>query len=175
MYGAAKQHGGFVAIESELGVGSEVSVFFPCRDGEIVPPTKSSGFRHREQLRVLVVEDREDLLEIMCRVLDGFGHAVSAAANGKEALDILDACGGSIDVVITDVVMPVLGGFELRDRCRERWPWIGFMVCSGNRGSVRDVDDSDELTVMLEKPFDVDDLENRISSLMAVVHRADRR
>ena len=175
VYGTAKQHGGFVTIESEPEVGTEVSVYLPCADGEIVPQTKNVVSRHTEQLRVLVVEDRADLLEIMCRVLASFGHTITAAANGREALDVLDASGGSIDIVITDVVMPVMGGFELRDRCRERWPWIGFMVCSGNRGSIRDLDDPDEMTVMLEKPFDVDDLEHRISSLMASVRRADRR
>jgi PAS domain S-box-containing protein len=172
VYGAAKQHGGFITIVSEPGVGTEVSVYLPCADGEIAPQTKSVVSRHMEQLRVLVVEDREDLLEIMCRVLDSFGHTITAAANGREALDLLEACNGSIDVVVSDVVMPVMGGFELRDRCRERWPRIGFVLCSGNRGSIRDLDDSDELTVVLEKPFDVDDLEHRISSLMASVRRA---
>jgi signal transduction histidine kinase/ActR/RegA family two-component response regulator len=172
VYGTAKQHGGFIAIDSEPGVGTEVSVFLPCTDVDAPVPSRDRGGGGAvEKLTVLVAEDREDLLEIMCRFLEDLGHTVIPATNGGEALAMLEASNGTIDVVVTDVAMPVLGGLELRATCRQRWPQIAFVLCSGYREGSGDQEPSDDLTVRLEKPFDVGDLDKRISQVVDAARR----
>jgi two-component system cell cycle sensor histidine kinase/response regulator CckA len=90
-------------------------------------------------------------------VLQRLGYRVLTAANGREALEIADAHGGRIDLVVTDVVMPELSGVELVDRLHERYPTIKVVLMSGYseadlRGEVR------TRGAFMVKPFTPDSL-----------------
>ena len=106
--------------------------------------------------RVLVVDDDIDILTALTMTLQSEGHAVYAARNGEEALRVLER-GDRPDVVVLDLMMPVMNGFELLDvlRADPRWARLPVVVLSANRGYSHE-----DLGVlrMLRKPFELDDL-----------------
>ena len=83
---------------------------------------------------VLVVEDEGTVLTIMARTLRECGYTVLEAADGLQALEILERHGAPVSLIVADVVMPQLSGRELAERVRERWPDIPFLFTSGYSG-----------------------------------------
>jgi two-component system cell cycle sensor histidine kinase/response regulator CckA len=99
---------------------------------------------------ILLVEDEQLLRQVFRESLELGGYRVIDAANGQEALEILSRCNTFIDVVITDIVMPVMGGAELIRQIRRRQPGVPVVLVSGwpisNRDSI------DARTLFLQKP-----------------------
>jgi PAS domain S-box-containing protein len=132
VYGIAKELGGFVDAASELGRGSQFSMFLPAADGPAPvtrasePPVELAGTEH-----VLVVDDHEDLREMVARFLRAHGYAVSEAADGEQALACLEAQPQEIDAVVTDMVMPRMGGRQLMELAHSRWPKVVFVLTTG--------------------------------------------
>jgi two-component system response regulator MprA len=114
---------------------------------------------------VLVVDDDPDILSALVMTLQTEGHAVHAARHGQEALEALEG-GLRPDVVVLDLMMPVMNGFELLDVLRRdpRWSNLPVVVLSANRGYSHD-----DLGVarMLRKPFDLEELFSAISAATA--------
>ncbi|HEU5048944.1 MAG TPA: response regulator [Gemmatimonadales bacterium] len=116
VYGIVKQSEGYVTVRSREGAGSSFSVFFP----QTLP---AEALNEREVLTarrgnetVLVVEDEEAVRQLASRALRESGYRTVEARQGAEALRILAERGESIDLVVTDVVMPEMGGKELQER-----------------------------------------------------------
>ena len=80
---------------------------------------------------ILVVEDQDDLRRVLVRVLQLEGYAVLQAQDGARALEVLDERGGAVDLVISDLVMPHVGGLELYERSREVAGGTAFLLTSG--------------------------------------------
>jgi PAS domain S-box-containing protein len=134
-YGIVKQSGGSIAVSSEPGKGTTFRVFFPRVKPESVagkktPPALSAGGHES----LLLVEDDERVRRIAVRVLAGQGYQVTEAVDGVDALARFDERGGAFDLVVTDVVMPRMGGKELVDRLRERRPDLKVLFTSGYTG-----------------------------------------
>lgn len=169
VYGGAKQHDGYVIIDSEPGWGTSVSIHLPrCESASRHPKPPESNERLRTATEtVLVVEDEDDLRRVVVRFLESLGYRTLDAANGREALEILDRHGAGIHAVITDLVMPEVNGLELLSSARTHWPHLGFVLCSGNRGRFEDslpiVDDG---VARLEKPFDIEDVASRLEEVL---------
>jgi CheY-like chemotaxis protein len=108
------------------------------------------------QKTVLVVDDEVAILEALESVLADLGHRVSCAQNGRVALDLLER-GLSPNVIITDLMMPVVNGFELISSLQRRSEWKGIpvIVASANRG----YEGSDlRVSAVLRKPFSLEEL-----------------
>ena len=117
---------------------------------------------------LLVVDDDTEALDAMCAVLTAAGHDVLPAAGGLRALDILDADKQALDLLLTDVVMPGLHGFNLSRMARLRRPEIKVLYISGHSDMLTTVGDAGpKLGKMLQKPILPDDLRIAVTEALA--------
>ena len=153
VYGFAEQSGGTVDVSTELGKGTTISIYLPVVDqlpDEVVANVNQEY--HGKGETILLVEDDDRLLELTHDVLRDFGYKVFVAGNGLEALEIDEEFERPIDLLVSDVVMPSLGGFELYEILRERRPDLKAVFMSGypKRGAGKVV--IPENTPFLQKP-----------------------
>ena len=133
-YGIARQHGGYISIDSEPGQGTTMSVFLPRIEAaadKVLQPGGNYDIPLGTET-VLVVEDEPAVREFISRALRQQGYAVIEAANGNEALRFLrKRIGTAIDLVLTDVLMPQMGGVELLNQLRYSHPNLKVLFISG--------------------------------------------
>ncbi|MGE5236198.1 MAG: PAS domain S-box protein [Acidobacteriota bacterium] len=130
MYGIVKQHGGAVRVESAPGTRTSFTVFLPLVERRPVEMTaKPSLPVVGGKERILVVEDEPEVRRVLVEVLSGLGYGVAEASDGLDALDELETA--PVDLIIADVVMPRMGGRELRTRVLARLPNTLFLFSSG--------------------------------------------
>jgi two-component system, cell cycle sensor histidine kinase and response regulator CckA len=133
VYGSVKQSGGFVSVDSEVGRGTVVRVYWPeilqqtDQLGELTTPKPAE--RGKETL--LVVEDEPVVRALIVRTLRGLGYRCLEAKDAAEALRVLEAEAGHLDLVMTDVVMPGISGGDLGARLSERYPMLPVLYTSG--------------------------------------------
>ncbi|HEY1206314.1 MAG: response regulator [Bryobacteraceae bacterium] len=133
VYGIVKQNGGEVAIDSELGRGTTVRVYFPLAEERI----KTGGALGRRPAArpgtetILVVEDDSEVRKLAAEMLSRQGYAVLEAASGPEALRLWRRHAGSIDLLLTDVVMPSMAGPELAAKLTAERPDLKVLYMSG--------------------------------------------
>jgi two-component system cell cycle sensor histidine kinase/response regulator CckA len=115
---------------------------------------------------VLLAEDEDALRRLARRALEGVGHTVIEAEDGIDALERAAAFTGTIDVLLTDAVMPRLGGFDLAERLREERPGIRVLVMSGYPEGSRGGDGPPPGFEILPKPFSPSALRREVSRLL---------
>ena len=134
VYGLTKQHGGFVHVYSELGVGTAVKVYVP-RSAEAAataaPETKELDQLVGGSETILLVEDKEELRSTTRRVLERLGYTVIEAADGEEGLALHRVERGRIALILSDVLMPRMTGPALYQAVRETDPSARFLFTSG--------------------------------------------
>lgn len=165
VYGIVKQSGGQIRVRSEIGKGTCVEVFLGrhLRDSRSdIPAANVSGNE-----TVLVVEDEDLVRKVVARILTRAGYRVFIASGGEEALAICEESGGAIDLLLTDVVMPGMGGKELGMRVAAQYPDVRILYMTGytdddvlRRGIL------DEGRALILKPFPPDDLLRRIRAVL---------
>ena len=135
VYGIVKQSGGFIWAYSEPGLGTTFKLYFPLvpTNDEMTDTPEATPPAHPDEV-VLIAEDEPMVRGIMARTLRDSGYGVLEAADGREALEILEARGGDVSLIVADVVMPGLGGREMAARLAERWPRVSVLFTSGYTG-----------------------------------------
>jgi len=170
VYGIVKQSNGEIRVWSSPGRGTTVGVYFPrvSGSGEVAASGSSPPVREqRGTERVLLVEDEEPVRRMIRKALEGLGYRVFEASDGAEALAVARENGGDIDLVVTDVVMPRMGGVELAEKLREEWPEIRLLFTSGYAhraswtGAVLP-----EWGVLLEKPFGPREVASKVREVL---------
>ncbi|TPK99345.1 response regulator [Mesorhizobium sp. B2-4-12] len=144
VYGIIKQTGGFIFCDSEVGKGSTFRIFLPrhvaeaknvAEPGEApaTAPVKSADSVKdlSGSATVLLVEDEDAVRMGGVRALTSRGYTVHEASSGVEALEVFEALGGKVDIVVSDVVMPEMDGPTLLGELRKRQPDIKFVFVSG--------------------------------------------
>jgi two-component system, cell cycle sensor histidine kinase and response regulator CckA len=167
VYGIVKQSGGYILAYSEPGIGTTFKVYLPRtpeapRDG--TRPTHADAAATRSG-RVLVVEDEPVVRGVLVAMLEDAGYEVATAANGEEALSLVDD-GLEADLVITDVVMPKLGGVDFAAELQQRRPELKVIYVSGytsdaiaRRGVLAEA-------AFLQKPFSLADLQAKLGEVL---------
>lgn len=117
---------------------------------------------------VLVVDDEQGLRELVCRTLQAEGYATLEAGDGAEALNVMDTASDQVDLVVTDVVMPIMDGRELGRRLAQRWPDLPILYVSAydvndifRRGS------PSNSAPFLQKPFPLELLVSTVRDLIS--------
>jgi len=131
VYGIISNHGGGVAISSSPGKGTSARVYLPAEKSRIHSATGPTDTGLRGTATVLVVDDESLLLTMAETILSDFGYKVVTANNGQKALQALTQPGAKIDLIVTDLVMPGMGGRELIERIRQQGLDIPIMCTSG--------------------------------------------
>ncbi|HEX3274581.1 MAG TPA: PAS domain-containing protein [Gemmatimonadales bacterium] len=133
VYGIVVQSGGYIWVDSAPGQGASFKICFPQvvvdESGGEVAPSRPAPARGTET--VLLVEDEDSVRALAGRVLTEQGYAVREARNGREALAILEQPGHGVNLVLTDVIMPDMGGVELADRVAGAHPDVRIVYMSG--------------------------------------------
>jgi CheY-like chemotaxis protein len=169
VYGIVKQSGGYIWVESEPGQGSSFLIYLP-RAAESTPRERAPSRRAADEKRgsetILVVED-EDLVRAMTRrTLERTGYSVREARNGAEALEIARELGDALDLLVTDIVMPVMGGRELATTLQRERPGLRILFMSGYTNQRQATAGDRGMTDFMHKPFTLDELRGRVRSLL---------
>jgi len=156
--GIVRQSGGHIVVRSTPGSGSTFELYFPCipeRPNRVIaqsfprPDPIESGTRRET---VLVVEDEDGLRRLVADILERAGYRVLSAANGEEAIRALLEDGGSIDLLLTDFVMPRMNGHALAARVESVCPRVRVLLMSGC-DDTRGPESTERPIPVLEKPF----------------------
>jgi PAS domain S-box-containing protein len=167
VYGVVEQSGGHVFAYSEPGVGSTFKVHLPLVDERPDRMPERSDVLSTGRERILVVEDERPVRELLARSLRRFGYEVWEAEDGSRALDLLREERPELDLVITDVVMPNMGGRDLAAALHEQYPQLRVLLMSGyadggafSGGLVQPGE------YFLQKPFTVESLTFKVRDVL---------
>ena len=168
VYGIITNHGGGVAISSSPGMGTSARIYLPA-DKTLVRETIGTGDELRGSGTVLVVDDESLVLTMAETILSDFGYKVLTANNGQKALGVLSQPGTTVDLVVTDLVMPGMGGRELMERIRQLYPGLPVMPTSGYVMP----EDKKHSAGYLQKPFTSTELLLKVKAALATGKSVD--
>ena len=172
VYGIVKQSNGHIAVDSEPGRGTTFKVYLPSLEQSAsltAPPPAITA--HRGNATILLVEDEAPLRALSSESLQRLGYTVLSAADGIEALEAVGKHPGRIDIVVTDIVMPHLGGKELVDTLRRKHNNFGVIFMSGyTESSLPETDTVSGGEVLLAKPFSSELLAQKVNEVLEAVN-----
>ena len=165
VYGIVRQHEGHIGVQTKMGHGATFQVYLPAYQAEEKKDMEQTTALIAPAGRgetILLVEDNDRIREAGHRILESLGYQVLTAANGREALHLYRST-GEVDLVITDVVMPEMGGKELIQELQKEAPHLKALVTTGHMLA----EDRQELKAQgilntIRKPFDVNTLADTI-------------
>jgi two-component system, cell cycle sensor histidine kinase and response regulator CckA len=169
VYGIVKQSGGYVWAYSEPGKGSTFKIYLPRVDVNVrelkeepIPESVPNGTE-----TILLVEDEEMVRNLSRQILETCGYRILEARNGVEALTICQKFDSKIDLLMTDVVMPQMGGRELAEKLSQMYPQIRLLFTSGytddgiiRLGVIKTGDN------FIQKPFSFETLAKKVRDLL---------
>ncbi len=165
VYGIVAQSGGFIEVDSRVDVGTRFQIYIPLTQAAETARTKTrhEGPSAGRMENILLVEDDPAIRKLLLRSLRESGYAVKEAADGARALEILRREPGSINLLVTDVIMPDRSGPELADVVRREQPGIKVLFISGytSNETVEYGVLGSELN-LLQKPFSMQELSRRV-------------
>jgi CheY-like chemotaxis protein len=130
-YGIIKAHDGYVDVDSKRGQGATFSIYLPASETDVQRVARVRKRVAEGTGTVLLVDDEEVVLEVGQELLEATGYQVLTAKEGKEAVKVYRKNGDNIDIVVLDMVMPIMGGGEAYDRMKEINPDIRVLLSSG--------------------------------------------
>jgi PAS domain S-box-containing protein len=173
VHGLAEQFGGRFDLRSRVGEGTVAEIWLPADEGAAKPVAETSPARAKERfyepLVVLAVDDDPLVLTNTIAMLEDIGHTAIAAPSGRMALEVLRS-DDSIDLVITDQVMPDMTGAELAKAIRADWPKLPIILATG----FAETPSGHVALPRLAKPFTQADLAEKITSLQSQTGKKGR-
>jgi CheY-like chemotaxis protein len=169
VYGIIKQSGGDITVESEMGKGTTFRIYLPVATeaAAAMAPVRTEQGPARGNETILLVEDDKTVRYLTKRLLDRAGYTVLTASHGAEALFVAEQHEGAIHVIVTDVVMPEMGGLKLVEKLTEKHPYMKAVVMSGYTDKdVVAIANKLPGTAFLQKPFSYEELTSCVRCLL---------
>ena len=170
VYGIVKQSGGFIFADSKVGEGTCFTIYLPAHEAEAKNPKARLPAKPKENElwgsgTILLVEDEHMVRIVTERGLTRHGYKVMSASNGEDALELL-ASGEHVDLLISDVVMPVMDGPTMVRAARKDWPELPILFMSGYaEEQLRKSIDIDNVA-FLPKPFSMIELAEAVRNVL---------
>jgi CheY-like chemotaxis protein len=171
VYGIVDAHEGRVVLESEPGRGTTFTVYFPALPeaevggGATAPDGERDRAPRRGQETILVVDDDPSVRNLARLMLSELGYTVVTAADAPEALVAFDGAGHGIDLVLLDLVLPGMNGWQCLEQLRRRDPTVKVLVASGY-GPEAPGGGATEIGGFLKKPYAIGDLSRRLRAIL---------
>lgn len=167
VYGIVRQSGGHIELASEVGRGTTFRIFLPLVDPGALPSEPVESYPSLGSETVLVVEDEDLVRRLACEILILHGYQVVAAAHGAEAMALVRDFAGPIHLLLTDVVMPKMGGPELAATLRQMRPTLRVLFMSGYpEERLAEQGITDDRAEFVAKPFNRDELARRVREVL---------
>ncbi len=169
VYGIIQQSGGYIEVESRPEYGTKFNIFLPAivEPVEEIKPPIAVIDSHFGSETILLVEDEEMLRDLARRILQMHGYEVLEARNGAEALKLAKQYHASIDLLLTDMVMPQLSGWELASRLKRLRPNIHILYMSGYTHNSKEMEEALQLSQeFIQKPFTLKNLTAKIRQVL---------
>ena len=154
--GIVQAHHGFVQISSKIGAGTQVRVYLPAAPGAIAPvvDTEPSKLRRGRGELILIVDDEDNVRRLTRRILEDQGYRVITAGDGAEALARFQQHRESIQLILTDLIMPFMDGAEFIQSLRKLDPGVRIVATSGAASGLSSgLSDLDTVSTFLPKPY----------------------
>ena len=166
-YGIIKGHGGVIAVESKIGVGSTFHIYLPATEKAVIKEKKKSEEIYLGHETILLVDDEEVITDVSREILETLGYTVMVAGSGREAIEIYKQHHGKIDLVIMDMIMPQMSGGEAFDVLKDINPDIKVILSSGYslKGQAAKIIERG-CRAFLQKPFSIKDLSKKVRSVL---------
>ncbi len=168
VYGVVQSHGGFINLESEVGRGTTFSVYLPRASA-----TAPLAARQRRQRlphgreNILVIDDELSVCEIARDMLAGLGYTVYVEHDGKSGVDLYRIRQATIDLIILDINMPVMGGKQTFEVLRSINPRCRIIIMTGyGREGVETSNFSAEVNAFMQKPFQLEVLALKVREIL---------
>ncbi|MCK5833945.1 PAS domain S-box protein [bacterium] len=168
VYGIVKQSGGHVYVYSELNKGSVFKVYFPATQlDNTLPEIEEDAVFYNGDETILVVDDDDDVRKAIVNALSFNGYKVLQAADGREALEIVEKLEKPLHLIITDIVMPKLGGRDLVEIIRDIFPAIKIIYISGYTDkTVMEPNLPSAAGEFIQKPFSANTLIKKVREIL---------
>jgi two-component system cell cycle sensor histidine kinase/response regulator CckA len=168
VYGIVKQSDGYIWVYSEPGQGTAFKIYFPCRGDAVQHPEETKKIENmRGRETVLLVEDDAGFRSMVAGFLKALGYSVLEAINGEHALEVAANASSPIELLLTDIVMPKMGGRDLADRLLSKSPDLRVLYTSGyTHDGVVHTRILDENEAFLQKPFALSDLSRKLREVL---------
>lgn len=170
VYGIIKQNRGFITAESELGVGTCFKIFIPSVDSEgdtdIADEIKSVSLK-KNDTTILIVDDKKEIITMIAQILKIKGYKTFVASSPMEAINIAKTHKESINLLITDIIMPHMNGKELKDEIVKIIPGIKTLFMSGFTSNIIEGQSIKESEFnFISKPFSRDSLYDKVANIL---------
>jgi two-component system, cell cycle sensor histidine kinase and response regulator CckA len=166
VYGIIRQSGGQITVYSQVGCGTIFEIYLPRVTEGTPQPEPATLAPPKGSETVLLVDDEEGVRKLVCAILTSNGYSVIEAGNGQSALAAYEKNGHKVDMVLTDVVMPQMDGFELVKRLAEKNPGVKILFMSGYRDNPVGGADDKPTRPFLHKPFTPDVLLAKVREIL---------
>jgi len=169
VYGIVKQNKGFLDCQSVPGKGVRFTLYLPLFEVK----SKKSRAKSRSACNgsdgrktILLVDDNQAIVQVIKSLLEKNGYGVIAVTAPVDAIGIMKKSANSIDLLLTDVVMPEINGKELAARLRTLSPGLKTLFMSGYSMDITDLDGTSSTTYFIRKPFRINDLAGKIRTML---------
>jgi CheY-like chemotaxis protein len=169
VHGIVKSHRGGLRVVSQPGSRTSFEIYLPKLadfDSDSPKTIPAAGPVRQGREHVLFVEDDEDQLKVIPRVLQLMGYTVTAVSGATDALEYLAKSPGLVEVVVTDFDMPGLSGVELAERLNRLAPDLPVILVSGRRSALTAAELAGNIRIVVLKPYNGDDLARAIGQVL---------